>query len=172
MCQNFQGSEALFSGENDYFQPSFAAGSNSTLLTYIEAGDNPMLSEYSKDTDQAFAIPSINSTKPRKVRFPEWVKRKAKEQAKDPSLNRIQGRHTKHDIARVLIPITPKDEAWPCPEKLRIDRVDAMHRAWKLSQKLRPTNKTFADDSEYFVVGRTRHIFLTMDSLRQFIVDS
>ena len=142
------------------------------LSTYTKDGGNSIPFRYQDDTDQALAFPSITSTKPRKEGFPEGIEQRAREHARDPSLNRIQGRHSRHDIARVLIPITPKDKEWPCPEKLRIDRVDAMHRAWKLSQKLRPTNKTFADDIEYFVIGQAKPIFLTIDSLRQFIVDS
>ena len=142
------------------------------LSTYTKDGGNSIQFCYQDDTDQALAFPSITSTKPRKVGFPEWVKRKARQQAKEPSLNRIQGRHSKHDIARVRKPISPRDKAWPCPEKLRIDGVNAMHRAWKLAQKLRPTNTTFVEDTEFFVVGQSRPVFLTIDSLRQFIVDS
>ena len=101
------------------------------LTAFSKDGGNSTTFLYPDDTDQVFALPSHNTTKPKKVRFPEWVKQKAKQQAKDPSLNHIQGRRIKFEIARVRMPITPKDKAWPCPEKLRIDGVNAMYRAWK-----------------------------------------
>ena len=171
--QNFQGSEALFSGKNECFQLPFAAGGNSMLTAFLKDGGNSTTFLYPDDTDQAFALPSHKTNKPKKVRFPEWVKNRAKQHAKDPSLNVIQGRRIKFEKARVRMPITPKDKEWPCPERLRVDGVDAMHRAWKLARKIGiHSNKSFVEDDTFFVVGRIRPIFLPMDSIRQFIVDS